>query len=386
MRQLDRYVLRNFLEPFFICFAAFLGILLIFDLSDNLTDFIEAKANWKQVGGYYLHQLPNFVLLSMPLGLLLAILFCLSRMSRTNEVISMLTAGCSVVRIIMPLLICGVIASGICFWLNYELAPRADAVRESDIQRIAKGDKRAAQREKITGHVFKDRMNNRVWFVQQMQLGENFLENVNVSQLDEAGNVVTRWHAHHALYTPEKKVWNLNFGRKENFDVEGNIVGQVEDWTKEFGVKGSRTITNWNETPYRIASSLMDAEKLSVPQLRDYLRNNSDFPERSLAPYHTYLQHRYAFPFACLAVVFIAAPLGIIFSRRAVLVSVASSIFIFFGFLFLMFLFLALGKGNHVPAIVAGWLPNAVLLLIGFFLLYLRSTNREFRLPSFSQK
>jgi len=42
-----------------------------------------------------------------------------------------------------------------------------------------------------------------------------------------------------------------------------------------------------------------------------------------------------------------------------------------------MFLFLALGKGGHVPPYVAGWLPNAVLLLIGVYLLWLRSTNRE---------
>ena len=74
---------------------------------------------------YYAHQLPHFILLSMPLGLLLALLYCLSKMSRANEVISMLTAGRSVIRIIMPLLLCGLLATGLCLWLNYELAPMA---------------------------------------------------------------------------------------------------------------------------------------------------------------------------------------------------------------------------------------------------------------------
>jgi lipopolysaccharide export system permease protein len=82
-------------------------------------------------------------------------------------------------------------------------------------------------------------------------------------------------------------------------------------------------------------------------------------------------------------VIFIAAPLGIVYSRRAVLASVASSIFIFFGYLFLMFLFLALGKGGHVTPMVAGWLPNALMLVIGLYLLYLRSTNRELPRLSF---
>lgn len=380
MSKLDRYVLRNFLEPFILCFAAFLGILLIFDLNDNLTDFLEAKAKMKLVGIYYLHQLPRFILLSMPLGLLLALLFSLSKMSRSNEIISMLSAGRSVVRVIAPLIIFGMLATGACLWLNYKLAPQADAVREADIQRISKGEKKAEQQGKIEGHLFKDRMNNRIWYVQEMQVGSNHLNGVHISQLDAKGNVVTRWYAKGAIYNPQTKNWSLNVGRKVNFDTEGNISGEIEDWT-EMGARGTRSIPGWTETPWRIASSTMIAENLSVPDLRDYLRYNSDFTETQLAPYKTHLQYRWALPFACLAVVFIAAPLGIVMSRRAVLASVASSIFIFFGFLFLMFLFLALGKGNHVSPIVAGWLPTVTLFLIGVYLLYLRNTSRE--LPKF---
>ena len=47
---------------------------------------------------------------SLPIGLLLALLFSLSRMSRTNEIISMLTAGRSVFRLLLPLLFVGVLA------------------------------------------------------------------------------------------------------------------------------------------------------------------------------------------------------------------------------------------------------------------------------------
>jgi len=377
MSKLDRYVLRNFLEPFFLCFAAFLGILLIFDLNDNLTDFLEAKSKLKLVGVYYLHQLPRFVLLSMPLGLLLALLFSLSKMSRSNEIISMLSAGRSVVRVIAPLIIFGILTTGACLLLNYRLAPQADAVREADIKRISKGEKKAEQQGKIEGHLFKDRMNNRIWYVQEMQLGNNHLDGVHISQLDSEGNVVSRWYAKGAIYNPQTKTWNLNVGRKVNFDTEGNIVGEIEDWT-ELGSRGTRSITGWTETPWRIASSSMIAENLSVPELRDYIRFNSDFTESQLAPFKTHLQYRWALPFACLSVVFIAAPLGIVMSRRAVLASVASSIFIFFGFLFLMFLFLALGKGAHVSPVVAGWFPTVTLFVIGVYLLYLRNTSREF--------
>ena len=61
--------------------------------------------------------------------LLLALLFSLSKMSRSNEIISMLTAGCSVIRVIFPLLIIGVLASVALVALNYEFAPHAEGIK-----------------------------------------------------------------------------------------------------------------------------------------------------------------------------------------------------------------------------------------------------------------
>jgi lipopolysaccharide export system permease protein len=376
MRLLDRYVLRNFLEPFLLCFCAFLGILLIFDINDNLSDFIAARERWRLIGIYYGHQFPQFILLCMPIALLLAILYCLSKMSRSNEVISMLTAGRSVLRIIAPLFAAATILTALCLGLNYKLAPQADALREIDLGRIRFGEL-AEYLNAIRGHLMKDRMTNRVWFATSMLPDVDQLDAVHITQLNEIGQPVKRWYAQNATYDPRTRTWRLNHGREITFDSSGDVEGTPEDWTRKFDASGSKVITGWSETPYRISSSRMEAEGLSVPELRQYLVSNSDFPVAELAPYHTHLLYRWALPFTCLAVVFIAAPLGIVYSRRAVLASVAGSIFIFFGFLFCMFFFLALGKGNHVPPVVAAWTPNALLAGIGTFLLYLRATNRE---------
>ncbi|MGV3532719.1 MAG: LptF/LptG family permease, partial [Chthoniobacteraceae bacterium] len=91
MKLLDRYVFRNLLEPFLLCFFGFITIWLVFDLSDNGPDFIEAKTPLKHVAYFYLSQAPQIILLSLPVALLLSLLFALSRMSRHNEIIAMLT-------------------------------------------------------------------------------------------------------------------------------------------------------------------------------------------------------------------------------------------------------------------------------------------------------
>src|SRR5437588_6842303 len=139
----------------------------------------------------------------------------------------------------------------------------------------------------------------------------------------------------------------------------------------------SLTIEHWSETPFRLGSANVHAEYLSFPELREYLHFNSDFPKTLLAPFQTHLQYRLALPWTCLVVVLIAAPLGIGFSRRGILSSVAASIVLVFSMNFLTHLFLALGEGDRVPAWAAAWTPNLIFAVIGVYLLFLRATNRE---------
>ena len=136
-------------------------------------------------------------------------------------------------------------------------------------------------------------------------------------------------------------------------------------------------ISGWRETPWRIASSVMNPDYLSVPELQDYLSFNRDFPEVRLAPYRTQLQYRWALPWVCLLVVFIAAPLGIVYSRRGILGSVATAIALFFSLVFFSSLFVALGKGNRISPVLATWGPLAAYFLIGLGLFWFRSTNRD---------
>jgi lipopolysaccharide export LptBFGC system permease protein LptF len=111
--------------------------------------------------------------------------------------------------------------------------------------------------------------------------------------------------------------------------------------------------------------------------LRRYLQFNSDFPATLLAPFRTHFQYRLALPWTCLVVVCIAAPLGIGYSRRGVLASVASAVILIFSMNFLTHLFLALGEGDRISPLLAAWTPNVLFTSIGLYLLYLRASNRE---------
>ncbi len=364
MRLLDRYVIRNFLQVYFYCIAGFISIWLIFDVSDNISTFIDQHVGLRLVVRYYATQLPQVLIILLPVSLLLSLLFALGRMSRANEVVSMLTAGVSLPRVLRPLIGIGLITVAATMALNYSLAPHAELARKMFISEV-----QARPGRYIQGQIFRNRTDSRTWFVQNFLPRSNTFNNVQVLQQDAHDNIVTNYVATRAFYRPETKTWELENVKVVHYDHAGNILDEQ--------IYPSLKIEHWSETPFRLGSANERAEFLSLPELREYLRFNSDFPPTLLAPFRTHLQYRLALPWTCFVVVCIAAPLGIGYSRRGVLSSVAAAVFLVFSMNFLVHLFLALGEGYRVPAWIAAWTPNILFMAIGLYLLYLRASNRE---------
>jgi lipopolysaccharide export system permease protein len=290
-------------------------------------------------------------------------------MSRSNEIVSMLTAGVSLPRVLLPLIGVGLLTVAASMALNYSLAPHAELARKNFLS-----EAQSRPGRNIQGQVFRNRTDLRTWFIQNFRLGDNLFNNVQVLQQDAQDNIVMSYSAARAYYRPETKTWDLENVRLAYYDAAGNI-------TKE-EFRPALAIEHWSETPFRLSSANVQAESLSVPELREYLHFNADFPPTLLAPFRTHFQYRLALPWTCLVVVCIAAPLGIGYSRRGVLSSVAAAVILVFSNNFLVHLFLALGEGDRVPGWIAAWTPNILFAGIGLYLLYLRASNRE--PPSFN--
>lgn len=357
-------MIRNFLQVYFYCIVGFISIWLIFDISDNISTFLDEEIGLRVAVRYYLTQVPQVIIILLPVSLLLALLFSLGRMSRANEIVSMLTAGVSLPRAISPLIGIGVLTVGASMALNYSLAPHADLARKRVIE-----EARARSEGAIIGQIFRNRSDARTWFIHTFRPGRNLFTNIQVLQQDADNNITTNYLASRASYQPETKTWTLQNAKVVRYDRSGNIVD--EQFYPEL------KIDNWSETPFRLGSANVRAESLSVPELREYLHFNADFPTTLLAPYRTHLQYRLALPWTCLVVVCIAAPLGIGYSRRGILSSVAAAVVLIFSQNFLTHLFLALGEGDRVSPLVAAWTPNVLFSVIGLYLLYLRASNRE---------
>jgi len=373
---LDRYLLSKFLTPFLYCVTGFVAVWLVWDLSANLPDFLAGHATFSQVARFYLLQLPSVLVLSIPVGMLLALLYTLTQMSRRNEIISMLTAGRSLYRVLLPLIAVGFVGTGLLAVLNHSLAPQAGAIRDVMKDEIKNGKR--SDRGVVSNHLYRNREDRRLWFFTVIDRVKNSALRVEIIQQDETGVVKERWYGQQAVFTPGSNVWVLQGARHVTVDEQGNMISSESSPRLE--------IKDWHETPWKIASSTMNPEFLGLPELSDYLRYNAEFPQARLAPFLTHWHYRWALPWVCVVVVLLAGALGIVNGRRGIMGGVAGAIALFAGLIFSSSLFLALGKGDRIPAWLAAWGPVLIFLAIGIYLLWIKATGRELprlRLPGF---
>lgn len=376
---MDQYVVRTFLVPFSFTLIGFVAIWLIFDLTDNGPDFVDEKVSIGTIFEFYFIQLPQVILFVLPVTLLLSLLYALSRMSASNELISMLGAGRSMMRVLLPLFIIGMYCSMVSLVFKYHWAPISVGEKKALLEVIRSGEyakaKKGGKKKKSTrwsklGWMYVNPADHRTWFVGRVPLDftQKTMGSVAIWQFDEEQNLLTSWRGNSATWFFGNRTWKLYKGKTYTYGPDG--IPRIQSWE-------SMEIPGWRETPWKVVSSSLNPEYMGIPGLTTYLRTNADYDPKQLAPYRTNWWYCWAEPLSCLVMVLVSAPLGIVYSRRGVLGGVAASIFIFASMYFLRGTFLAFGQSGQIPAFIAAWATNFIFATIGAMLLYYRSRNRQ---------
>ena len=111
MKLLDYYIVRRFLTNLIFALSAFVVIFVIVDLVEHIDLYIDRNVPTVAIVLLYVYFLPFIVVMSMPVGVLLASLFCTGQMAKYNELVAMKATGISIYRILLPMLIIGLLIS-----------------------------------------------------------------------------------------------------------------------------------------------------------------------------------------------------------------------------------------------------------------------------------
>jgi LPS export ABC transporter permease LptG len=376
---LERYTLRTFLHPLVFCFVSFFTLWIIMDLLDNLKEFQESKIGVVRVITFYLGMLPSVYTQILPVALLLAVLYSLTRMSKANELISMLGTGQSLLRVLRPIFATSVYACLLNMAASYYWAPRAEGNREA----VFSGMKvHAADSIMAFGIMFHDEQSHRTWYVAtfpfSLRSGHERMHGVQIREEDDQGRPARTIIAPTVGWSP-RAGWRFYDG-KELIYQNGSLAS-IKPFPKAADGQSVLEVPEIEETPWSLVSYALRPDFMSVPELVSYLSAHSKAADDKLAPFRTHFWQRFAMPWQAMALVLVAAPLGVAYSRRGSVGGIAGSVFIFFIYMFMNNLCLNLGKGGHLPPWLTVWIPHLMFGTLGLVLFHYRSQNRD--LPTF---
>jgi len=115
MRIIHRYLLRQFIWTFLICYLSLAGIYVVFDAFTNLEEFLRCAQ--KQggllalMGSHYTYQGILFFDWTAGLLTLIAAMFTVTWLQRHNEMTALLSAGISRVRVVTPVVYAGAVVA-----------------------------------------------------------------------------------------------------------------------------------------------------------------------------------------------------------------------------------------------------------------------------------
>ena len=362
---LDRYMARQFMSAFGLCMGTLLAVMLLTDLQNNISDFREADNIKEVVFSYYRIHFPAVFVFILPYVLLLSLLYCLGKMSRHQEIVAMIQTGRGVFRIVMPLMVAGLFSSAICLVFNYHWGPWAEGHKDIILD-VAK-DGQANQARSV---LYRDTDSRRVWLIgafpyQFEKTGE--LRNVTIRTFNDGGHPTTRLEADFATWSRIHKNWT--FTGVQLVDLQTSPVPRLVD-TED-------SITrDWQETPWQLVKPGLDQSHLGIPELNSWLAANEGVEWANKRPYLTQWHYRYAQPVICLVTILIAAPLGIVFSRRGISGGVSIALFLCAGMLLASSFFLTFGEAGRLPPIIAAWGTNILFTVIALYLFNRRLTGR----------
>ncbi len=354
MNILRRYICREFIKILLLSMSAFILIYLIVDFFTRMDTFLEHKATPNLIFLYYIYQIPGIVFQILPIGVLMATLLGLGILSRNNEITAMKANGISLYWITLPLLLLGIVASGLCFIGNEFVVPFSKG-KSDDILlvEILKRPRKTFIRNDKVWY----RSRNAIYNFQVFNPQQDLLEGITLFEFDDDFKLLRRIDAKSARW--EENAWHF-------FDVT------IRDFDKRRATQTTRfeeRVIPIPETPDVFKEEQKDAEEMGYYDLRRYVRKvkRGGF---DATRYIVDLYAKLSFPFACAIMVFIGIPFSMKTARSGgVALSIVMSIVIGFIYWIILNLSLSLGHSGWLPPQLSAFAPHALFGLAGIYAL-----------------
>jgi lipopolysaccharide export system permease protein len=349
---LDRYLLREWLKIFSVTTIGFPLVVVLFEITDKLSDYLDRDLRPVEIAFAYLYSLPDKVFLILPAAVLFATVFSLGGMLRHSELTAAKASGRSFYRTLVPILAAACVTAGIGVALG-EFAPGAtrrqlELLGELEVRSHSTRQNFVYRAD--AGWVYTVRSLD----VEQRQMLDAVLER------EGSGDYPTlAIQAKNIFFDDSTESWTLRDGWFR--------LVTVTDGETAFRFDSLR-LRYLTENPADLLVEPKKPEEMTYAELGRYV----DALERSGGDgrkLRVVRELKVAVPVTCIIIALFAAPLVIVAPRATGAFGIVISLATTMLFLLSVQLSQAVGAGGVLPPLYAAWTPNMLFGVTGIVLL-----------------
>jgi len=349
-KLLDRYIFQQLIGPFFLGFCMFIIVIAIDPLITALQNIVNDNKSVYLVFRWFCARLPQDMIFTFPMSMLLTTLLVFGRMSKDSETVAMKAGGINFFRVLLPVMFFAVIVTAVSFLFNELVVPYSNR-RANELRREIVG---VTEPEAIENSLLRATDGAFVYARKVFQT-KNSMEKVLLEYYDQ-GKLLRRLTSATARWS---EIWTLE--------------GVVDQLYEDGKVSSTSTmlelpVPEIKETPSDFAKQGKKPNEMSYAELKRriemYERTKFDDP----TDLKVELALKTSLPFATVFFALIGSSFGLTTYRSGTFIGFGISVVIIFIYYVIMSFSVAMGKSGILPVFLSAWLQNIIFCFVGILL------------------
>ena len=362
LQTLTRYVLRELLPPFLYS----LGLMCSFILfAQTMAQIVKMNVPIMAIGRVGVWLVPDVLSYALPMSFLLACLMGFGRLAEDNEILAIKACGVQVIRLAVPVNLIALGIALVLLALNVSAIPSARRQARWEAVRMAS----LYPAQVIPEGEFIQVFDGISLFVERKDPRQNRLLKVKVDRQDEEGNkIIIQAASAEIKGSVANNDLHIILSEGSIVEVTGkegkqSVVRKMEFQTFDQALQLGEDVLNPRLNPR--------AAEMSFSELRKKISGYFSDPDEEIREYKRYhnfvceYHERWSRPFAIFVFALVGIPLAIGGKTGGKAKSFAYSFLVFAVYYLLMLPTVTLGEKGHLPAMLALWIPNLVLMAAG---------------------
>jgi lipopolysaccharide export system permease protein len=374
IKIVDKYIFKELIPPFLVSLVFFSFIFLlsrILDIADMLVNF---NVSFGAVLRLIIYSVSFFLQYTIPMSVMMAVLFVFIELSGSNEVLALKSGGISVLRLFPSVLVFCMIGTFLTAAMTFYGLPWGKFSFKKEAYEIAKSNMAVSFKEKT----FIDSFQGFALYINEIDQEKNIMKDIFLEDMSSAQVPVT-------ITAPQGKIKQTKAGYSiELFD--GSII-QIDKKDESvhktnFGIYSFSIDLPESLTEEHIEKK--DEKEMYFFELKKYI---DGFETKNSKYYSAVLRmhEKFSIPLACIFLGLIGFSLGLRNKTGKKSSGIIYGIFLFVFYYILFALGLSLGesKPEIYPPFAAMWVPDLIMFLLGILLLYLAVKEKNINLKIF---